>query len=310
MAAEMESMFYVREVPWHGLGTKVAEALSSEEALVAAGLDWEVVQKELFTSDGILVKNQYANVRESDQTVLGVVSERYRIIQNREAFAFTDELLGKGIRYETAGSLREGRRTWILARLPKTFQIQGDKMIPYLVFSNAHDGSSAVKVAMTPVRVVCNNTLNYALQTADRIWSTKHTGNMEAKLEDAKMTLFLAEDYLNELKKENIRLSKRKVNQEEVRLLTNLLLPIDDHATEKMAQNVLKQRENLMKRYLYAPDLTNVDHNGYRFMNAVSDFATHAQPLRKSAHYQENLFLKTMDGNPLMDKALQLLKAA
>lgn len=310
MAAEVESMFYVREVPWHGLGTKVAEALSSVDALATAGLDWEVVQKELFTKDGILVKNQYANVRESDQTVLGVVSERYRIIQNREAFAFTDELLGKGVRYETAGSLREGRRTWILARLPKTLQIQGDKIMPYLVFSNAHDGSSAVKVAMTPVRVVCNNTLNYALQTADRTWSTKHTGNIEAKLEDAKMTLFMAEDYLNELKKENMKLSKRKVSDMEARLFTNMLLPIDDHATEKMAQNVLKQREDLMKRYLYAPDLKQVENNGYRFMNAVSDFATHAQPLRKSASYQENLFLKTMDGNPLMDKALQLLKAA
>lgn len=310
MAAEVESMFYVREVPWHGLGTKVDEALSSEEALVAAGLDWDVVQKKIYTQDNDCISGFYANVRSSDQRVLGVVTERYRIVQNREAFAFTDELLGKGVKYETAGSLKDGKKTWMLARLPKIYRLIEDKVIPYLVFSNSHDGTGAIKVAMTPIRVVCNNTLNLALRTADRIWSANHTGDMGSKLEDAKMTLFMAENYMNELAKESWTLCKKKVSDAELEEYIKLLLPIASDATETTERNILKLRKDLKGRYYAAPDLVGLGKNGYRFINAVSDFATHAQPLRKSAAYQENLFLKTMDGNPLIDKALKLLKTA
>ena len=106
MSAEVETLFYVREKPWHGLGTRVEAALSSKEALIAAGLNWEVIQKKLYTKEGDCVPGFYANVRDNDNKVLGVVTNRYKIVQNREAFAFTDELLGKGVKYETAGSLK------------------------------------------------------------------------------------------------------------------------------------------------------------------------------------------------------------
>lgn len=180
---------------------RVENALSSKDALIAAGLDWEVEQRKIYTEDGYAVHGYFANVRSQDQHTLGVVTKCYKIVQNYEAFAFTDALLGKGIRYETAGSLKGGRKTWILARLPKQYRFTEDKVIPYLVFSNSHDGSAAIKVAMTPVRVVCNNTLNLALQDADRIWSANHTGDIENKLEDATMTLFMAENYMNGLVK-------------------------------------------------------------------------------------------------------------
>ena len=309
MSAEVETMFYTRTAPWHGLGVKVDHALSSEEALVAAGLDWEVVQKELFTGDYRPVPGYFANVRDTDNKVLGVVTSRYKIVQNREAFAFTDELLGKGVKYETAGSLREGRKTWILAKLPKTYRMAEDKIMPYLVFSNTHDGSAAIKVAMTPIRVVCSNTLNLALSKADRIWSCNHTGDMEMKLEDARRTLFMAEDYMNELSKEADKLTARKVTDAEVEEYIKLLLPIATDATETTEKNIRKLRRDMKKRYFYAPDLKDVGKNGYRFINAVSDFATHAKPLRETANYKENLFLKTMEGNPLIDKAYQLLAA-
>ena len=309
MPAEVETMFYARETPWHGLGTRVEGAVSSEEALDAAGLNWDVVQEKLYTEDGYCVPGFYANVRDSDNKVLGVVTNRYKIVQNREAFAFTDGLFGKGVKYETAGSLREGRKTWILARLPKAYRLAEDKVMPYLVFSNSHDGSGAVKAAMTPVRVVCNNTLNLALQRADRIWTASHTGDMGSKLEDAGMTLFMAENYMNELSKEAGKLNRRKVSDAEVGECIKLLLPIPTDATEVTEKNVKKLREDLRKRYYNAPDLLEVGKNGYRFINAVSDFATHAKPLRETAGYKENLFLKTMEGNPMIDKAYQLMAA-
>ena len=141
MAANVETMFYVREKPWHGLGTMVAEAPTSAAALRLAGLDWMVVQEPVYTGYNEMVKGYKANVRSSDRKVLGVVSDRYKVVQNVDAFSFTDELLGKGVRYETAGSLQEGKKVWLLARLPREYIIAGERISPYLVFSNTHDGS-------------------------------------------------------------------------------------------------------------------------------------------------------------------------
>ena len=309
MPAEERNIFYLRETPWQGLGTSVEGAVSSEKALAAAGLDWNVVQKEIYTEDWNRIPGFYANVRDSDDQVLGVVTHRYRIVQNREAFAFTDGLLGKGVQYEAAGSFRGGRKTWLLARLPKPYRLADDRVIPYLVFCNSHDGSGSIKAAMTPVRVACNNTLNLALQRADRIWTASHTGDMEGKLEDARMTLFMAESYMEELSKEAGKLCRRKITNAEVEECIKTLLPVAANATEAMEANVMGQREDLRNRYYHAPDLQDVGKNGYRFINAVSDFATHAKPLRETAGYKENLFLKTMEGNPLIDKASRMMAA-
>ena len=103
MAAEIETMFYTREKPWHGLGTLVAEAPESREALRIAGLNWKVLQEPVYTENDELIQGYKANVRDSDRKILGVVTDRYKVIQNEEAFAFTDALLGEGVRYETAG---------------------------------------------------------------------------------------------------------------------------------------------------------------------------------------------------------------
>lgn len=158
------------------------------------------------------IKGYRANVRMQDDTILGVVTNRYKVVQNRDAFAFTDELLGNGVRYETAGSLQGGRKTWILAKMPNRYIINGEDILPHLVFSNTHDGSGAIKIAMTPIRVVCNNTLNLALSSAKRIWSFNHTGNIQDKLEEVKETMFRAEDYMSELGKGFEKLNKIKVS--------------------------------------------------------------------------------------------------
>lgn len=130
--------------------------------------DWNVIQKNIVTADGTAIDGFKANVRDNDDSVLGIVTDRYKLVQNSEAFAFTDALLGESVRYETAGSLQNGRRTWMLARLPHQYIISGDEITPYLVFMNSHDGTGAIKVAMTPIRVVCQNTLNMALANAKR----------------------------------------------------------------------------------------------------------------------------------------------
>ena len=310
MAANVETMFYTREKPWHGLGTMVAEAPNSKDALRLAGLNWKVLQEPVYTENEELIQGYKANVRDTDRKVLGVVTDRYKVIQNEEAFAFTDTLLGEGVRYETAGSLQEGRRVWMLARLPREFIIGGERISPYMVFSNTHDGSGAVKTALTPIRVVCNNTLNLALRTAKRSWSMIHTGDISGKIEEAKNTLLLADEYMTALGQEFEDLRKIKLSEKQVLEYIKILLPMEENYSLLQKRGVEKLRADMKMRYFDAPDLKDVGNNGYRFVNAVSDFATHSTPRRKTANYKENIFARTADGNPMIDRAYQLVKAA
>ena len=310
MAANVETMFYTREKPWHGLGTMVAEAPNSKDALRLAGLNWKVLQEPVYTENKELIQGYKANVRDTDRKVLGVVTDRYKVIQNEEAFAFTDTLLGEGVRYETAGSLQEGRRVWMLARLPREVIIGGERISPYMVFSNTHDGSGAVKTALTPIRVVCNNTLNLALRTAKRSWSMIHTGDISGKIEEAKNTLLLADEYMTALGQEFEDLRKIKLSEKQVLDYIKILLPMEENYSLLQKRGVEKLRADMKMRYFDAPDLKGVGNNGYRFVNAVSDFATHSTPRRKTANYKENIFARTADGNPMIDRAYQLVKAA
>ena len=300
MPALVETMFSVRETPWHGLGTIVDDAPTSEDALRLAGLAWNVVQEDVFTNIGERIPGYKANIRDIDRKLLGVVSDRYKVVQNTDAFSFTDELLGQGVKYETAGSLQDGKRVWLLARMPKEYIGGRDEICPYLVFSNSHDGTGAVKVAITPVRVVCNNTLNLALTTAQRSFSMIHTGNIGDKIQKARNVLFMAEKYMDSLIEEFDHLSSIEVSDDEINEYIELLLPIKEDATPIQEKNIIRLRGDIKQRYYYAPDLQSVGKNAYRFMNAVSDFATHVDPLRRTANYTENLFGKTIDGNRLL----------
>ena len=310
MAANVETMFSVREKPWHGLGTVIANAPNSEEALRLAGLDWNVYQTDLVTDSGLAVPGYKANVRDSDDSVLGIVTDRYKIVQNHEAFKFTDALLGEGVRYETAGSLQDGKKTWILAKMPNEYIVSGDQISPYLVFFNSHDGSGSIRCAITPIRVVCQNTLNLALSTAKRSWSAVHTQSVSDKMQEATETLFLAEKYMAELGREIYNLQQISISDSKVLEYVNEFFPDDVTATTAQRRNMRTLREDMKRRYFDAPDLKHVGDNAYKFINAVSDFATHAKPLRETSKYKENLFLKTVEGNTLIDRAYQMVRAA
>ena len=310
MSANVESMFYVRTAPWHGLGARVEEALTSQDALHYSGLDWQVKQEPLMTGTFKSVPGYVANVRSDNDRILGIVSDSYKVVQNEEAFAFTDALIGEGVRYETAGSLDEGRKVWLLAKLPERYQLVGEDVDPYIVFTSSHDGSGAIRVAPTPIRVVCQNTLNLALNTAKRSWSTTHTSNVHSRLDDARNTLLFADKYMKALQQEAERLSMQRVTDKMFYNLVDKLLPVDEDASEQTKSNNLKQRSDLIYRYFHAPDLVDLPKNGWRFINAVSDHATHAQPLRMTKNYRENLFDKVITGHPMTDKAMKLLVAA
>jgi len=303
MAANVETMFYVRETPWHGLGTKVDEALSSAEALKKAGLDWAVIPKPLFTEDGMEAEGFVANVRSSDNKVLGVVSDRYRICQNTEAFDFTDALIGEGVKYETAGSLANGKKVWMLAKMPGSHKILGDDFDPYLVFSNCHDGTGAIRVAVTPIRVVCQNTLNVALKTAKRAWSTCHKGNLESKMEEAYMTLTMAKTYMERLAEEAETLAQFQLSRGMIEEILEAMFPVSEEKTDRVKNNKEQAKSEILT-LLDAHDIQKFGkNNAWSFMNAVSDWAGHRTPLRKTATYNEMNFAKTIEGHPVLDQA-------
>lgn len=233
MPANVESAMYTgARPPWVHLGVEVGEAQTSAEALRLSGLDWEVISKDVLISNGEIINGYKANVRSSDNKVLGIVTDRYKIIQNKDAFAFTDMLLGEGVKYETAGSLSNGKRVWMLAKMD-TIKICGDDVTPYMVFTNSHDGTGAIKVAMTPIRVVCQNTLTMALKNATRTWSTKHCGDINSKLADARNTLNLANNYMNELKEQSDIMTQIVIPNPLFLEYLYKIFPIDNNASER-----------------------------------------------------------------------------
>lgn len=305
MAALVESMAYVREVPWHGLGTRVEEAMTSSEAMKAAGLDWNVVANPIFTESGIQIPGYVANTRDIDNRILGVVTDKYKIVQNSDAFAFTDNLIGDDCRYETAGSLKNGKTIWLLARLPRT-KILGDDVDQYLCFSNTHDGTGSVKVFVTPVRVVCNNTLNIALDGAKRFWSCKHMGKMEDKLAEATHTLQLANRYMDELKLEADKLANTTLTDERLHQMLSELFPITEDATDRHKANMQKARNEFMTCY-YMPDIRQFNKTAWGAVNAAADMAAHVQPQRNTQTYQERNFERVVVGHPILDKVMEML---
>jgi phage/plasmid-like protein (TIGR03299 family) len=281
--------------------------VSSQEALTVAGLNWQVLSKPIYT-EGQLINGYRANVRDTDNQVLGIVSDRYSLVQNTEAFEFTNNLLGEGVTYEKSGELQNGRRCYLIARLPNKYIISGEEIAPYIIFYNSHDGSTAITVAVTPVRIVCMNMLNLALKSAVKSWSIKHIGNMQGKLLEAQETLSLANKYMTGLGKEIDRLNKIKVPESKVISYINELTPLPDNATAIQKKNVQQVRDDMLKRYFEAPDLKGLDKTAYRFTLAISDHATHSAPLRKTENFQENHFMRSLDGLPLIDKAHALVR--
>ena len=301
----VETMFSVREKPWHGLGKIIKEAPTSRDAIELAGLNWSVNSNPIYDVFGNEIKGFKANTRSSDNSVLGVVTDKYKIVQNIDAFDFTDNLIGEEMYYETAGSLRKGKTIWLLGKMPERY-ICEDKFEPYIVFTNTHDGTGAVKIAMTPIRVVCNNTLNMALSSAKRSWSTKHMGNMEAKLSEARHTLELANDYLNNLAIEADKLANETMKEEDIVYTLNEMFPIDDDASDRQKQNIQNAKDGIMICML-RPDIAKFLNTKWGFINAVSDYVGHAVPARLTTNYQENNWGKIMNGHPLLDKAMSLV---
>ena len=220
---EMASFASLRQPAWHGLGTVLEEEVTTSEMLKAAHLDNWNVRCEEINLPGRSSTNYFATVRtnpfDGGADVLGIVGQRYRTLQNEDLFAFGDNILD-GARWETAGSIKEGKVVFGSLALERESIIDpngvSDKVKSYLLVHTSHDGSLAIQASITPVRVVCQNTLNMAVgakgKSAKQSFRIRHTQTVEGKIMAAREALGLANKYMDEFDKQAQDLFAREVD--------------------------------------------------------------------------------------------------
>jgi len=234
MSHEVETMAYAGELPWHGLGTEVSNELTPLQMMQKAGVDWEVEQQRIVTESGLEINDKVALVRTSDNTLLDVTGKDWKPVQNEEAFTFFSEFVAAGdMEMHTAGSLKEGRNVWALAKVKESFDVFGeDRVDSYLLFSNPHQYGKAVDVRFTPIRVVCNNTLTFSLQSASK--NSVKVGHRTAfDADTVKETLGLASEKFAKYKEIAQFLGSRKVTAEALIQYYNDVFPTTSRKEEK-----------------------------------------------------------------------------
>jgi phage/plasmid-like protein (TIGR03299 family) len=215
MAHQVETMAYAGEVPWHGLGTKVAADLGPIQMMQQAQCDWSVSKRPMYIAGDVTVPGKQALVRDTDSSILDIVGDDWNPVQNEEAFEFFHEYCMAGdMEMHTAGSLDNGRNVWVLAKVKESFTILGeDQVDSYLLFSNPHKYGKAIDVRFTPVRVVCNNTLTMSLnqQSKNQI-KLNHRSKFDPSM--VKQHLGIAHDKFEKYKEVAEFLSSRRYTPE------------------------------------------------------------------------------------------------
>ena len=226
------SFFSVKEKAWHGLGQIVLDYPTSAEALKFAGLDYSVEKRKLYTQPNeyenpqITVPDYYATLRSDNNQVLGIVGKDYEVIQNTDAFNFFDAIVGgDGIQYETAGALGKGERIFITAKLPSYIKVGRDDLIEqYLFLTTSHDGYGSITAAFTPIRIVCNNTLNAAMKNHSNTIKIRHTANAKERLEQTHNVMGISNQLAQQLENVFDNWTKVKVNDPELQRLIQLAM--------------------------------------------------------------------------------------
>lgn len=315
------AFFSAREPAWHRLGKVTEEALTAKDALAEASLDWSVELHPVYIlgSDGenVKVEDKKATVRQNPETSknepLGVVGSRYTPIQNKEAFQLLDDIVDEsGAHYESAGSLRNGRRVFMTMKLPDSIQFGDgqDTIDKYLMATTSHDGSGSLKVAVTPVRTVCMNTLRIALSSAPAIYSVRHTTNASKRLQEARRVLGISFKYLDSFQEEMEKLLAVPMSGGQFSDFVDELFPLDEEQATAHARTQAEIRRNGVKELWNAPTQQNVEDTAYAAFQAVVEWADWFAPVHaKASEKEEQRALRVVEGraDAVKNKAFALL---
>jgi len=290
-ASGMDCMFVVgkREDAWHKLGQRCNDAVSWEQAMTLAGLDWQVVKNQNYARNPqghVVPVSSYSIFRDTDGAELAAnVGEGFTIKQNRECFQFVDDLLqdNGGAHYDSAGALGNGATIWCAVRVPRADIAVNvnDKHESYLVFATAHDGSMAHTAALSSVRVVCRNTLRQALSTTTGILRIKHTKNANSRFEDARRTMDGVVMDAKKLQDKLQLLATRRITRESMTTVLDRLFP----KPADKDQNTTR-RENILAEVLalYESNDRNafpaIRGTGYNLLNAITEYTDHYKSAR------------------------------
>lgn len=318
MSHEIESIAYVGETPWHGLGVYCGEEpMTSKEAIKAASLDWEVEKRPLWTADSegkptLEVETHMAVVRKTDDQKLGIVGANYVPVQNLDSFEFTDALVDEGLmRYHTAGSLRGGQRIWLLGKIGSSDILPKDTLDRYLLLWNTHDGSGALRVLFTNVRVVCANTARVALsQGKGEGVYLRHTTNIKNRLEKAKEVLGLANKEFDKFVEFAQALSRLKMNAASFDKFAEFLIPDNPEAeSNTRAENSRLELANLFTDGR-GQNIPGVRGTGWAAYSAVVEFANYFRSSRGGDAAQERRFESSLfgSGDQLIQKSVGFLQ--
>lgn len=317
---EKHSFFSVKEKAWHGLGQIVDRYPTSREAIEFAGLDYTVEKRPLFTYDTenargnpehapldaeVRVPRYFATIRNDTDTVLGVVGSEYQIVQNVDAFSFFDSIVGSsdGILYETAGALGRGERIFITAKLPGYIRIgKEDLLEQYLFLTTSHNGYGSITAAFTPIRIVCNNTLNAALKNHSNSIKIRHTGSAKEKLLEAHKVMGIANTLSVELGQIFNHWATVRITDSEVKKLIQLAMVPNNEVLENIKKgqfdDLSKSYQNICEEvYAYAmgnPTQQEQTTRGTLFgaYNAVTGYFQNARNYKN----QELKFKSIMEG--------------
>ena len=309
MSAGLEQfdwMMSAKERPWHGIGTVVEDAVGSADALRIAKLDWVVTQYPV-SANGKEIPGVFANVRSDTNESLGIVRSRYNILQNTNAFSFVDNIVSNDeveCKYETAGSLFNGKRVFMLVKLPNQ-TLAGDEVENYMFFTNSHDGSSSMMAGITNVRVVCNNTLQLAIKGAKRVWTCRHTPNIQSRIEEAKQSLGFAVKYMDNMSQIVDELALKKINEEA--FFRRLFDANPCNRTEKSREEAIERMHII---YNEKDDLQNFKGTAWGMYNAVADFVSNTVPQRKTTGANEKKLADFFDGYSYLTEAQKILMIA
>ena len=277
-----DEMFYTGKPPWHGLGTKLEGPATAAEAIAAASLDWTVEMVPVYLDGGVEIPGKKAVVRGDTGLVMNVMSDRYTPLQNVDAFAFFDAVVGAGEAiYHTAGSLQGGRKVWALAKLPGDIKVTGDDVLEkYILLANSHDGSLAVTMQLTAVRVVCANTMSVALGSGQK-FRALHTPNVISKANEAREFLGLTEVYFENLMAGVNRLVETKMNKAKVDEMVFKVFGLDE--TKAIAEQHFLPRHaaETVKELFHTGignDLKGVKGTAWAAYNAVTEYIDHVRP--------------------------------
>jgi phage/plasmid-like protein (TIGR03299 family) len=239
-----------------------------------------------------------ANLREDDGAVLGIVSDDYKVVQNEDAFKFLDALIGSDLHFETAGSLMNGKRVWVLARLPEWIEVGGDETAMFVYVVNSHDGSMAVTSSATDVRIVCNNTLTWALNKsearAERTYKFRHMGDLQIKFDEARRVMGMTLNYAEQFKKLGDRLAQVRVTKDKAADMAAELFPIAEDMGDRAKRNRVERTERVVDIFDGANDTQgNSPGTAWTYANAVAEFGDWERRYTKRTDQMQRSFEDT-----------------